>query len=70
VNQPARPTSTPAAAPSSPGEQTGKRSSQERNDPAVQPGAREGQPDSRRLREERRTGTDRAPAGRGRPPPE
>ncbi|WP_372012534.1 hypothetical protein [Pseudoxanthomonas sp. 10H] len=34
------------------GEQTGKRSSDERNDPAVEPGAREGQPDSRRLREE------------------
>ena len=41
------------------GEQTGKRSSQERNDPQVQPGAREGQPDSRRLRRERVADTGR-----------
>jgi len=34
------------------GEQTGKRSAEERNDPEVQPGAREGQPDSRRLRDD------------------
>lgn len=27
------------------GEQTGKRDAEERNDPAVQPGAREGKPD-------------------------
>jgi hypothetical protein len=37
--------------PATRGEQTGKRDSEERNDPAVQPGAREGQPDSRRLRD-------------------
>lgn len=41
------------------GEQTGKRSSDERNDPEVQPGAREGQPDSRRLRETRDADTGR-----------
>lgn len=33
------------------GEQTGKRTSEERNDPEVQPGAREGQPDGHALRE-------------------
>ena len=43
----------PASATPQRGEQTGKRSSEERNDPEVQPGAREGQPDSQRLREER-----------------
>ncbi|WP_374012574.1 hypothetical protein [Pseudoxanthomonas koreensis] len=41
-----------------PGEQPGKRSSQERNDPEVQPGAREGQPDSRALRERKRAHDD------------
>ena len=41
----------PAGAPPRRGEQTGKRSSEERNDPQAEPGAREGQPDSRRLRE-------------------
>ncbi len=49
-----RPTPPDAAdEPARHGEQTGKRSAEERNDPAVQPGAREGQPDSRRLRETR-----------------
>lgn len=48
-----KPYTPPRPEPATPqrGEQTGKRSSGERNDPEVQPGAREGQPDSQRLRE-------------------
>lgn len=57
--KPHTPASPKPAAPHR-GEQTGKRSSEERNDPEVQPGAREGQPDSQRLREERGTDPDEA----------
>jgi len=36
------------------GEQTGKREAEERNDPEVQPGARQGNPDSRRRQQQPR----------------